>query len=208
MKLSDYAKQMGVRYETAWRWYRDGKIQGRRVGPRTIIITEGQEGQEAPTAPAPQRVAIYTRVSSVENRSNLESQAERLAAYCAARGYQVARVVKEVGSGVNDARPKLLALLEDQGVGLIVVEHKDRLTRFGFRYVDTLLKTQGRAIEVVNQAENETEDLLADLTAIVYSFCARLYGQRRAKRKTEAIVRELEAQGDTCHIQGDDDATR
>ena len=43
MKLSDYAKQMGVRYETAWRWFRDGKIQGRRIGPHTIMITEGQE---------------------------------------------------------------------------------------------------------------------------------------------------------------------
>jgi len=101
---------MGVRYETAWRWFRDGKIQGRRIGPRTIII------------------------------------------------------------------------------------HKDRLTRFGFRYLDTLLPTQGRAIEVVNQAENGTEDVLADLTAIIYSFCARLYGLRRAKGKTEVIVRELEAQ--------------
>jgi predicted site-specific integrase-resolvase len=105
----------------------------------------------------------------------------------------VAKVVKEVGSGVNDARPRLLALLDDQSVSLIVVEHKDRLTRFGFRYLDTLLKAQGRAIEVVNQAENGTKDLLADLTAIVYSFCARLYGQRRAKRKTEVIVHELEA---------------
>ncbi len=150
-----------------------------------------------PDAVAPsgvtQHVAIYVRVSSAENKGNLQSQAERLAAYCAARGYQVAKVVKEVGSGVNDARPKLLALLEDQSVSLIVVEHKDRLTRFGFRYLDTLLRAQGRAIEVVNQAENGTEDLLADLTAIVYSFCARLYGQRRAKRKAEVIVRELEA---------------
>ena len=66
MKLSDYAKQMGVRYETAWRWYRDGKIQGRRVGPRTIIITEGQE---APGARAPQRVALYPRVSSLRTRA-------------------------------------------------------------------------------------------------------------------------------------------
>jgi putative resolvase len=200
MKLSDYAKQMGVRYETAWRWYRDGKIQGRRVGPRTIIITEGQE---APASPAPQRVVIYARVSSAENKNNLESQAERLAAYCAARGYQVAKVVKEVGSGINDSRPKLLALLEDQSIGLMVVEHKDRLIRFGFRYLETLLKTQGRAIEVVNQAENGTEDLLADLTAIVYSSCARLYGQRRAKRKTEAIVRQVEAN----EVTGDGDAT-
>lgn len=193
MKLSDYAKQMGVRYETAWRWFRDGKIQGRRIGAHTIIITEGQEEPAA----VPPRVAIYARVSSAENKGNLNSQAERLVAYCTARGYQVAKVVKEVGSGVNDARPKLLGLLADAGISLIVVEHKDRLTRFGFRYLDMLLTNQGRAIEVVNQAENGTEDLLADLTAIVYSFCARLYGQRRAKRKTEAIVRELEAKGES-----------
>ena len=98
---------------------------------------------------------------------------------------------KRLGSGVNDARPKLLALLEDQGIALILVEHNERLTRFGFRYMGTLLNAQGRATEVVNQAENGTEDMLADLTAIVYSFCARLYGQRPAKRKTEAIVCEL-----------------
>jgi putative resolvase len=102
MKLSDYAKQMGVRYETAWRWYRDGKIQGRRVGPRTIIITESQE---VPASPAPQRTAIYARVSSAENKSNLDSQVDRLIAYCAARGYQVAKVVKEVGSASMIAAP-------------------------------------------------------------------------------------------------------
>jgi predicted site-specific integrase-resolvase len=141
-------------------------------------------------------VAIYARVSSAENTSTLDSQAERLSASCVARGYQGAKVVKEVGSGINDARPKLLALLAEQGIGLIVVEHKDRLTRFGFRYLDPLLTAQGRTSEVVNQAENGTDDLLADLTAIVYSFCARLYGQRRAKRNTAVMVREVEAKGD------------
>lgn len=124
----------------------------------------------------------------------MESQAERLVAYCTAKGYQVAKAVKEVGSGINDARPKFLALLEDQSIGLIIVEHKDRATRFGFRYLETLLRTQGRSIEVVNMAENSVEDLLDDLTAIIYSFCARLYGQRRAKRKTEKILQELEAE--------------
>ncbi len=102
----------------------------------------------------------------------MDRQAERLVVYCAARGYQVAKVITEIGSGINDARPKLLALLADQSVGLIVVEHQDRLTRVGFRYLDTLLTAQGRAIEVVNQAENVTEDSLADLPAIVSSFCA------------------------------------
>ncbi len=103
----------------------------------------------------------------------------------------MSRVVKEIGSGVNDNRPKFLALLADPSIGRIVIEHKDRGTRFGFRYIETLLKTYGREIEVVNQAQNSTEDLLADLSSIVYSFCARLYGQRRAKRKTEKIGQEL-----------------
>ena len=147
MKLAEYAKQMGVRYETAWRWFRDGKIQGQRIGPHTIIITEGAR---PPGEGEPQRVAIYARVSSHEHQANLDRQAERLIGYCAAKGYQVNKVVKEIASGVNDSRPKLLSLLEDQSMTLIVVEQKDRLTRFGFRYLDTLLKSQGRSIEVVN----------------------------------------------------------
>lgn len=112
---------------------------------------------------------------------------------CEARGYQVSQVVKEIASGVNDSRPKLLGLLKDTSITLIVVEYRDRLTRFGFHYLETLLQAQGRMIEVVNVAENDKEDLIADLVAIVYSFTARLYGQRRARRKTERIVQELEA---------------
>jgi predicted site-specific integrase-resolvase len=191
MRLKDYARQQGVSYRTAWRWWKAGKLPGQQMDTGTILL------ESRPTTPggASQGVAIYARASLAETKSDLDSQAERLSAYCAARGYPVSQVVKEVGSGIDDARPKLLSLLADQGTSLIVVEDKDRLTRFGFRYLDTLLKTQGRAIEVVNQAEDGTEDLLADLTAIVYSFCARLYGQRRAKRKTEVIVRELEAKG-------------
>jgi predicted site-specific integrase-resolvase len=143
-----------------------------------------------------QKVAIYARVSSAEHRANLERQVERLSHYCEVNGYQVAQIVKEIASGVNDSRPKLLSLLKDTGVTRIVIEHKDRLTRFGFHYLETLLETQGRTIEVVNVAENDKEDLIADLVAIVYSFTARLYGQRRPKRKTARIVQELQANGD------------
>src|SRR5437867_3033333 len=117
MKLSDYAKHQGVRYETAWRWFRDGKIKGRQIG-RTIIV----EGEAEEVHSIPQKVAIYARVSSTENTSNLDSQAERLVAYCAAKGYQVAKVVKEIGSSVNESRPQFLSLLEDQSIGLIVIE--------------------------------------------------------------------------------------
>jgi len=194
MKLSQYAKEQGISYRTALRWFRAGTIKGYQAPSGTIIVTTDEKADRPG-----QKVAIYARVSSTEKQSHLESQAERLVAYCTAKGYQVVKVVKEIGSGVNDSRPKFLALLEDQSISLMVVEHKDRGTRFGFRYIETLLKAAGREIEVVNQAENGTEDLLADLISIISSFCARLYGQRRAKRKTAKIVAELE--------KGDDDAT-
>jgi putative resolvase len=140
-----------------------------------------------------ERVAIYARVSSAEHRENLERQAERFTHYCTIRGYQIVKLVKKVGSGVNDSRPKLLSLLRDPMIMRLVVEHQGRLTCFGFRYIETPLEIQGRTIEVVNPAENNKEDFLHDLASIVYSIRARLYGRRRAKRKAEHLVEQLEA---------------
>jgi putative resolvase len=185
MKLSDYAKKAGVHYHTAWRWYKSGQLKGYQMDSGTIIITEDDEPKP------PDKVAIYTRVSSHEMRENLNRQAERLSSYCMAKGWQVHQVVKEVGSGVNDNRKQFLKLLADPTITIIVVEHKDRATRFGFNYLETLLALQGRRLEVVNLADNGTEDLWEDLVSIIYSFCARLYGQRRAKRKTDKIKAEI-----------------
>jgi predicted site-specific integrase-resolvase len=115
----------------------------------------------------------------------------------------VSRVITEVGSGINDTRKQWLSLLQDRMVRIIVVEHKDRFTRFGFTGYKTLLNTDGRDIEVVNEAENGKEDLLQDLVSIITSFCARLYGQRRCKRKTEKIIQELTA-GKIMSVDGQD----
>lgn len=186
MKLSAYAKKMGVSYRTAWNWWKAGQLPGTQMPSGTIVIEE----PTIPSVPS-ERVAVYARVSSTENRSNLASQAERLIAYCTARGYRIEQVVKEVGSGINESRPKFLKLLGDPAVTVIVVEHQDRATRFGFRYLETTLQQQGRRIEIVNLADNGQEELMADLVAIVYAFSARLYGPRRAKRKTEQIIKTL-----------------
>ena len=194
MKLSQYAKQQGISYSTALRWWHQGVIRGYQAPSGTIIVEP--LGKQA----AEERVAIYARVSSAEHRENLERQAERLTQYCTIRGYRVVKLVKEVGSGVNDSRPKLLSLLRDPLSTRVVVGHKDRLTRFGFRYIETLLEIQGRTIEVVNPAENSEEDLLHDLASSVYSICARLYGQRRAKRKTERLVEQLQAKEDDLSL--------
>jgi putative resolvase len=202
MKLRTFAQWAGVRYETAWRWFKAGKIKGYQLDTKTIVITE-ELSQHPAREPI---VVVYARVSANEHRPNLERQAERLCAYCAAKGWKVYKVVKEVGSGVNDNRKKLLALLADPTITVIVVEHKDRLTRFGFRYIETLLAVQGRSLEVVNVTENPIEDIISDLTSIIYSICAKLYGQRRAKRRTEKLVQELNEQSQMKQEGGEQSA--
>ena len=185
MKLSDYAKRQGISYRTAWRWYKAGLLNAEQMPTGTIIVRDDT------VTPVQERTIIYARVSAAENKSNLDSQAERASQSCIARGYQIGGIIKEIGSGVNDQRPRLIKLLNDSTARRIVVEHKDRLTRFGFNYIETLLKQQGRSIEVINTVADGKEDLLQDLIAIITSFCARLYGQRRSKRKTEKIIAEL-----------------
>ena len=136
-------------------------------------------------------LAIYARVSSSENKNNLTKQRERLENYCAAKGYKVLKAVEEIGSGLNDNRKKLESLLMDESIKKIVVEHSDRFSRFGMNYISKLLQMQGREVEVINEQSNDRDDLMQDFVSIVTSFCARLYGQRRNKRRTEKIIEEL-----------------
>lgn len=194
MKLSEYAKKHGITYRTAFRWWQNGQIRGFQKPSGTIIVTEGAE--ETPVAKkVVTPVVIYARVSSPKQQEHLDRQVARLQDYCAAKGYQVGRIVKEIGSGVNDSRRKFLALLADPKARTIVVEHQDRATRFGFRYLEVLLEQAGRTIEVANLAENNREELLQDLSSIIYALGARLYGQRRAKRK-QALIGKILANGE------------
>jgi len=188
MKLSQWAKKMGISYRRAWQMFKEDKIPNAIQLPTgTIVVLE----DEKPLVAEPNTVAIYARVSSNENRDNLERQAERLKEYAVARGYQIKHIVKEVGSGINDTRPKLIGLLSKRDYSILLVEHKDRLARFGFNYVRLLCESQGKRVEVVNGAEEEKEDLIHDFVAVIYSFAARLYGLRRAKRKAEQIIKEI-----------------
>jgi len=191
IKLSEYAELHSVTYRTAWNWYKAGKIKNAFKDEYGNVLVEIKE-----KTPLENKVAIYTRVSSNENKSNLEAQAERLKHYAIARGYQITHIVKEVGSGVNDNRKKLLKLLQQDDYGVLLVEHKDRLTRFGFNYIKTLLEKDKKRIEVVNEAEDDKSDLMQDLVSILYSFSARLYGLRRSKRKTEQVIKCLEEDND------------
>ncbi len=105
-----------------------------------------------------------------------------------------------MGSGLNDNRKKLNQLLSDRTFNVLVVEHKERLTRFGAKYIEILLSETDRRLEVVNGVPDDQEDLMIDFASVITSFCARLYGIRRARRQTEKLRRELQSNGDneTC----------
>ncbi|MDE5084911.1 MAG: IS607 family transposase [Trichodesmium sp. St18_bin1] len=190
MKLSDYAKSLGVCYKTAWNMWKRGELDAYQLPSGTIIVKNNIHSSQCKFV----KVAIYCRVSSAENNSNLEFQAERLLNYCSSKGYSVVRVVKEVGSGVNDNRLKLVKLLQENDYDLIVCEHKDRLSRVGFNYLKVLLTQTNRDIEVVNLASEETNDLMEDFVSIITSFCTQLYGLRIRTRKTEEIVKCLNSE--------------
>lgn len=183
--LTEYAKENRIHYRTAWNAYKAGKILGAFKNEYGKILIPDNVAKT-------QYVVCYARVASSMNRNNLESQATRLCNYCAANGYVVQQVIKECASGLNDRRPQLIKLLRNPKVTLIVVEHQDRLTRFGFNYIRLWAETKGCKIEVINEAANDKEDLMQDFVSLITSFVTRLYGLRRSKRKTEQLIKTLE----------------
>lgn len=179
MRLSEWAKLEGVHYQTAWRWFRDGQlpVPAVRTPSGTILV-------EVPRASSTSAggVAVYARVSSHDQRADLERQVARLSEWATGSGMTVEAVVTEVGSGMNGRRRKLARLLSDASVSTIVVERRDRLARFGVEHLEAALSAQGRRVVVVDEGEVD-DDLVRDMTEVLTSFCARLYGRRGAANR-------------------------
>jgi putative resolvase len=133
------------------------------------------------------RVVAYCRVSSADQKDDLERQAGRVVAGATGQGLAVGQVVSEIGSGMNGHRRKLTKLLSDPAATVIVVEHRDRLTRFGFEHLQASLAACGRRIVVLDDAET-ADDLVRDVTEVLTSLCARLYGRRLASRRAAKAV--------------------
>jgi len=182
MKLSEWAKTRGISYRTAWRWFKAGTLPAgvrmEQMATGTVVVTDTVTGKHAETALS---VAIYARVSSSDQKNDLESQLGRLAAYANEQGWRVIHSVAEIGSGLNGHRPKLMNLLADPDISAIVVEHSDRLMRFGVEYVESALAAHGRKLFVVDPSEVK-DDLVQDMIEVLTYFCARLYGRRSASK--------------------------
>ncbi|MFB7171379.1 IS607 family transposase [Streptomyces sp. NPDC056254] len=185
MKLSEWARQQGVSYQTAWRWVKDGKMP--------VPVRQAPSGTWLVDEPAPAavveagRVVAYCRVSSADQKADLDRQAARVVAGANGLGLAVAEVVAEVGSGLNGRRRKLYRVLSDPQVAVIVVEHRDRLARFGVEHLEAVLSASGRRLVVLDPIET-ADDLVRDITEVLTSMCARLYGRRAARNRAARAV--------------------
>lgn len=185
MKLSEWARREGIDYSTARRWFHSGilPVEAHQLPTGTILVEDAGRGSSGDAA----AVVIYARVSGHDQKADLDRQVARLAEYASKRGLSVAKTVTEIGSGLNGERKKLARVLRDPEVSTILVEHRDRLARFGFSHLEASLAAQGRRVVVTEEGEVE-DDLTRDVVEVLTSFCARLHGRRSAKRRAERAL--------------------
>jgi len=182
MKLAEWARRNGVHPQTAYRWFREGTmpVLARRLPSGTIMVDVADIAVQG-------QVVVYARVSSADQGADLDRQVARVTCWATARQMSVSRVVTEVGSALSGRRMKFLGPLCDPDVATIVVEHRDRSARFGAEYVEAALSAQGRRLLVADPAEVD-DDLVRDVTEILTSLCARLYGRRAAENRVSRAV--------------------
>jgi len=167
MKLSVWAKEQGISYKTAWRWWKAGTmpVPVVQLPSGTVIVHESKVIGGG--------VALYARVSSAEQKTDLDRQLARLLEFAIAQKMPIVASVKEIGSGLDGQRKGMMRLLGNAQVQTILVEHRDRLMRFGFEYVESALAAQ---------------DIVRDLHEVIVSMCSRLYGKRSAKNRAQKAL--------------------
>ena len=189
MKLTDWAKKNGISYKTAWRWATSNKMPVPTVKSATGLYLVDEPVIKKNNVKC---CAIYGRVSSQPQKQDLERQIERVKQFAISNGYVIDKVVAEIASGLNDKRKGLLALLTDNNVETIIVEHTDRLSRFGTNVIEAMLSAQGRNLVVVDKTELN-DDMVKDLVDIITCFCAKLYGKRSGKNKAKKMIEQVQS---------------
>lgn len=194
LKMKEAAKYLNVSQDCLRKWDRANKLKPFKTagGHRrysTDVLDEflGIKGQAKEDAPIV--CAIYARVSSNEQKQkgDLDRQSQRLSEYCAKKGMLVTHIIKDVGSGLNDNRSgfiKLTDLIMNQKINKLVIEHKDRLTRFQFKFIKKMFESYGCEVIVINEMDvSDTDELAADMMSLLASFSGKFYGKRSTERR-------------------------
>jgi putative resolvase len=182
VKLAEWARVSGIHPQTAYRWFRQDRmpVPARRLASGTIWVDTAPAGESG-------RVVVYARVSSHDQRADLDRQVARVTEWATSNGHRVSDVACEIGSGMNGNRPKLRRILSDPSATVIVVEHRDRLARFGVEHLESALAAAGRRVLVADPGET-ADDLVRDTVEVLTSMCARLYGRRGARNRAMRAV--------------------
>ena len=191
LSISEAAEYLSVCTKTLRRWDKAGKLACSRTpgGHHRIAIVEIERLlQGAPQEPQVQTTAIYSRVSSHEQKQkgDLERQVQTAEEYCFRQEYQDVQVFQDVGSGLNTGRKgleRLCKAIEDGKIKRVVITYKDRLTRFGFEYLTRYFQSHGTGVEIIYHDKKTTaeKELVEDLIAIVTAFSGRVHGLRSHK---------------------------
>lgn len=195
LTITKAAQALGVHKDTLRDWAEADQFPCVRTagGHRRFRQSDIDAFQGTQDGPVENRTVIYCRVSSHDQKQSgdLERQVGRVSAHCADQGYKVVSVLQEVGSGMSDTRPKLHKLFKMVNAGQVdrvVIEHRDRLVRFGFEYLVAYFKSHGAEIEWTQETLGKTyeEELVEDILTLMSSFSARIYGRRSAERRKKA----------------------
>jgi excisionase family DNA binding protein len=190
LRPKEVCQRLGISYSTLSRWVREGRIRAVRTAGGVFRVPESEVRRIAEGLPISKevRAVIYARVSSSDQRSDLERQVQYLTQYCSSKGYRVVDVLSDVASGLKTDRKGLLKLFNyvvNRQVDVVVVTYRDRLTRFGFEYLEHFFNQHGVRVEVVfgEEPKDAYQELVEDLIEIVTSFAGKLYGLRSHKKK-------------------------
>jgi putative resolvase len=187
MKLSKWAKEQGLAYGTALKWFHNKTLPfpSEQLSSGTILVHPDKNVNNKNL-----KTIVYARVSSSNKKIDLENQTKLCEEFCIKNNWIIEKTYKEIASGMNDNRQKLSKILSDKNIRLVCL-HKDRLTRFGFNYINKAIESNGGEIVVINKNNGEEEDLLKDFITIITSFCCRLYGARRGQSKALTLKESL-----------------
>uniref|UniRef100_A0A7C4BCI3 IS607 family transposase n=1 Tax=Ignisphaera aggregans TaxID=334771 RepID=A0A7C4BCI3_9CREN len=190
MRPREVCQRLGISYSTLSRWVREGRIRAVRTAGGKYRVPESEVRRIAEGVPVSRevRAIIYARVSSSDQRSDLERQVQYLTEYCTSKGYRVVDVLSDIASGLKTDRKglaKLFSYVVNRQADVVVVTYKDRLTRFGFEYLEYFFKQYGVRVEFTlgEEPKDAYQELVEDLVEIVTSFAGKLYGMRSHKKK-------------------------
>jgi len=192
MKLSEYAKLNKITYTTAYSWFKKGYLKAKQLPTGTILVDEDNDlvDENKNHNHNRNRCIIYARVNSSDQKDHIDSQIERIRNYASIKGYQIIEEYKEISSGLNDNRPKLNKILNNTNYDILLIEYKDRLTRFGFNYIEQFLNYKKQRIEVINLTEDK-ENILEDFISIITCYCSKIYGRKFNENRIKKLLEEV-----------------